>query len=124
MPSNKKKQPWPLQGTAYVQSTFNNTIITLADMNGKTLTSISTGQLGFKGAKRGTSFAAQQVGQHLAHLALDRGLQSIHVQLKGVGPGKFTATKGLQSGGVQILTISTIPGIAHNGCRLPKKRKI
>ena len=124
MPSKKKKQLWPRQGIAYIHSTFNNTIITLTDMNGKTLNSASSGQLGFKGAKRGTSFAAQQVGQHLAQLACDRGVQSIHVQLKGIGPGKFAATRGLQSGGVQTLTISTIPGIAHNGCRLPKKRKI
>ena len=120
----KKKLNWPLQGVAHIKSTFNNTVITLADRKGKTLTTISTGQLGFKGAKRGTAFAAQQVGHHLSNLAVDRGLKSIHVQLKGTGAGKFSATKGLQSGGLQVLTISTIPGIAHNGCRLRKKRKL
>ena len=109
------------KGIAHIHSTFNNTIVTITDEAGNAIAWSSAGALGFKGAKKSTPFAAQLASEACAKVALDQGLKTIDVEVKGPGPGRETALRALQAAGLQIQTITDTTPIPHNGCRPPKR---
>ncbi len=111
-------------GIAYIQSTFNNTIITLVDKEGSTLCWASSGSAGFKGARKGTPFAAQLAAKEVSTKANDFGVRYIDVRVKGPGAGRESAIRALQSGGLEIKSIRDITPIPHNGCRQRKRRRV
>jgi small subunit ribosomal protein S11 len=113
-----------VQGQAHIQSSFNNTIITITDEQGKVLSCSSAGAVGFKGAKKGTPFAAQIASQACAKKAQEMGLRQVAVLVKGPGSGRETAIRALQSAGLMITSIKDITPIPHNGCRPPKQRRV
>lgn len=119
----KEKKNIP-QGTAHIQSTFNNTIITLADPKGNTIAWESAGTVGFKGSRKGTPFAAQLAAESAAKKAQEHGLKRVEVFVKGPGSGRETAIRSLQAAGLEILSISDITPIPHNGCRAAKRRRV
>ena len=123
--SKKKKiKKHILNGTAYVQSTFNNTIITIADTNGNVISWASAGQKGFKGSRKSTPYAAQVAADAAASKALEYGMKTLTVQVKGPGSGRETALRALQAKGFKILSIKDTTPMAHNGVRPPKKRRV
>lgn len=111
-------------GCAYIQSTHNNTLITITDTSGDTITWSSSGSVGFKKSKRSTSYAAQAAAESAAKKAMDLGLESVKIFVKGLGEGRESAIRGLQSTGLNITLITDTTSIPHNGCRLPKRRKL
>ncbi len=111
-------------GVAYIQSTFNNTIITIADTGGDVISWASAGSSGFKGAKKGTPFAAQTAAEGAARRAIDQGMRQIEVMVSGPGSGRETAVRALQATGLEITLIRDITPIPHNGCRPPKRRRV
>jgi small subunit ribosomal protein S11 len=113
-----------LEGRVYISSSYNNTIITLADLSGRVLVWKSAGSVGFKGAKKGTAFAASKVGETIANAALKIGIDKIHVFVKGIGPGRDSAARALMTHGLNIMTIKDVTPIPHNGCRPPKVRRV
>ena len=123
--SKKKKiKKNVLNGIAYVQSTFNNTIISIADTNGNVISWASAGQKGFKGSRKSTPYAAQIAADAAASKALEYGMKSITVQVKGPGSGRETALRALQAKGFKILSIKDTTPMPHNGTRPPKKRRV
>ncbi|MBN1622277.1 MAG: 30S ribosomal protein S11 [Endomicrobiales bacterium] len=123
----KKKKKLRFAGgvaKAYVQSSFNNTIITVTDEKGKTIVWSSAGGTGFKGTKKGTPFAAQMTAANVARKALDYGVKQVSVLVKGPGPGRETAIRGLQAAGLSIVSIRDITPVPHDGCRPPKPRRV
>ncbi|MFP3974882.1 MAG: 30S ribosomal protein S11 [Dehalococcoidia bacterium] len=112
------------KGCAYIQSTFNNTIITLTDDNGNVITSGSAGTVGFKGTRKGTAFAAQRAASEVARRGAEHGLQQVDVYIKGPGSGREAAIRTLQSSGLNIASIKDITPTPHNGCRPRKKRRV
>ena len=112
-----------LNGIAYVQSTFNNTIISIADTNGNVISWASAGQKGFKGSRKSTPYAAQIAADAAASKALDYGMKTLSVEVKGPGSGRETALRALQARGFKILSIKDTTPMPHNGTRPPKKRK-
>ena len=120
----KKTKKNILNGIAYVQSTFNNTIISIADTNGNVISWASAGQKGFKGSRKSTPYAAQIAADHAAGKAQEHGLKTLVVRLKGPGAGRETALRAFQSRGFQILSIKDTTPMAHNGSRPPKKRRV
>ncbi len=112
------------QGRAYIQSTFNNTIITLADMQGNVISWGSPGLVKFKGSRKGTPYAAQMASSEAARRAMECGLQQVEVYVKGPGSGREAAIRALQSAGLTITGIRDVTPIPHNGCRPPKKRRV
>jgi len=120
----KKKREKVDEGMAHVHSTFNNTIITITNLNGEVLCWSSAGVVGFKGTKKGTPFAAQKVAEDAAKKARENyGLQRVIVVVKGPGSGRETAIRTLQAAGLKVVAIREATPIPHNGCRPPKKRK-
>ena len=118
----KKKITKKVQnGVAHIQSTFNNTIVTITDEAGNAIAWSSAGALGFKGAKKSTPFAAQLAAEACAKVAVDQGLKTVDVEVKGPGPGRESALRSLQAAGLQIQTITDTTPIPHNGCRPPKR---
>ncbi len=113
-----------VQGQAHIQSSFNNTIITITDDQGKVLSWSSAGSVGFKGTKKGTPFAAQIAAQTCAKKVQEMGLKQVAVLIKGPGSGRETAIRALQSAGLMITSIKDITPIPHNGCRPPKQRRV
>jgi small subunit ribosomal protein S11 len=111
-------------GVVHVQSTFNNTIVTVTDFNGNTLAWASAGTTGFKGARKGTAFAAQMAAEKATLQALESGLKKVEVLIKGQGAGRETAIRALQTTGVEITCIRDITPVPYNGCRPPKRRRI
>ena len=111
-------------GIAHILASFNNTIITITDLEGNLLTSASAGASGFKGSRKGTPFAAQQAATTAAAAAKDFGLRSLQVYLKGPGAGRESAVRALQAAGIEVKTIRDITPIPHNGCRPPKRRRV
>ncbi|NEP43462.1 MAG: 30S ribosomal protein S11, partial [Okeania sp. SIO2H7] len=111
-------------GVAYIQSTFNNTIVTITDLNGEVISWASAGSSGFKGAKKGTPFAAQTAAESAARRANDQGMRQIQVMVSGPGAGRETAIRALQGAGLEITLIRDITPIPHNGCRPPKRRRV
>lgn len=126
MAKNKKKKARRnvSRGIAHIQSTFNNTIVTITDTNGDTLCSASAGTVGFKGSRKSTPFAAQRAAEEAAIKATKFGLKEIEVRVKGPGAGRESAITALQSAGLNIKVIEDVTPLPHNGCRPPKKRRV
>lgn len=118
---SKKNVP---NGVAHIQSTFNNTIVTITDTNGGAVSWSSAGASGFKGAKKGTPFAAQTAADSAARRAMDQGMRQIEVMVSGPGAGRETAIRALQAAGLEITLIRDVTPIPHNGCRPPKRRRV
>jgi small subunit ribosomal protein S11 len=118
---NKRNVP---NGVAYIQSTFNNTIVTIADTVGDVISWSSAGASGFKGAKKGTPFAAQTEAESAARRAMEQGMRQVEVMVTGPGSGRETAVRALQAAGLEITLIRDITPIPHNGCRPPKRRRV
>ncbi|HAG81189.1 MAG TPA: 30S ribosomal protein S11 [Cyanobacteria bacterium UBA11162] len=121
--TKKQKRNVP-NGVAYIQSTFNNTIVTIADIRGDVVSWASAGSSGFKGAKKGTPFAAQTAADNAARRAIDQGMRQIEVMVSGPGAGRETAIRALQGAGLEITLIRDVTPIPHNGCRPPKRRRV
>ncbi|WP_299411383.1 30S ribosomal protein S11 [Acaryochloris sp. IP29b_bin.148] len=119
----KQKKHVP-NGVAHIQSTFNNTIVTISDANGDVVSWASAGSSGFKGAKKGTPFAAQTASESAARRAMDQGMRQIEVMVSGPGAGRETAIRALQGAGLEITLIRDVTPIPHNGCRPPKRRRV
>ena len=117
----KKNVP---NGVAHIQSTFNNTIITISDTKGDVVSWSSAGASGFKGAKKGTPFAAQTAADSAARRAIDQGMRQIEVMVSGPGAGRETAIRALQGAGLEITLIRDVTPIPHNGCRPPTRRRV
>ena len=113
-----------LNGIAYVQSTFNNTIISIADTNGNVISWASAGQRGFKGSRKSTPYAAQIAADSAASKALEHGMKILSVEVKGPGSGRETALRALQARGFKIISIKDTTPMPHNGARPPKKRRV
>lgn len=122
-PKKKQKKIF-LVGIANIKSTFNNTIITISDILGNTLCWASSGTSGFKGARKNTPFAAQSAARNAAIKAIEFGMEKIEVIIKGRGNGRESSIRALKSAGLNIVSIEDKTGIAHNGCRPPKKRRL
>ena len=121
--SKKQKKNIP-SGVAHIQSTFNNTIVTITDMNGEAISWASAGSSGFKGAKKGTPYAAQTAADNAARRAMDQGMRQLEVMVSGPGSGRETAIRALQASGIEITLIRDVTPIPHNGCRPPKRRRV
>ena len=119
----KEKKNVPT-GVAHVQSTFNNTIITITDLEGRVVSWSSAGAMGFKGSRKGTPFAAQVAGEDTARKAKDHGVRRVEVLVKGPGSGREAAIRSLQAAGLQVSMIRDVTPIPHNGCRAPKRRRV
>jgi len=111
-------------GVAHIQSTFNNTIITITDPSGGALAWASAGQQGFKGSRKSTPFAAQMAAEEAARKAMEHGVRSVGVVVKGPGAGRESALRSLQAAGLKITMIRDVTPIPHNGCRPPKRRRV
>jgi len=120
----KKEKKNILNGVAHVQSTFNNTIITITDVEGQVVCWSSAGAMGFKGSRKGTPFAAQNAGGDSARKAKEHGMKRVEVYVKGPGSGREAAIRSLQAAGLQISLIKDVTPIPHNGCRPPKRRRV
>ena len=121
----KKKVKKNVQtGVAHIQSTFNNTLITITDVGGDTLAWASSGQQGFKGSRKSTPFASQMAAEDCAKKAMEHGVRTLGVYVKGPGPGRESALRALQAAGMRITLIRDVTPIPHNGCRPPKRRRV
>ncbi|NLV88959.1 MAG: 30S ribosomal protein S11 [Tissierellia bacterium] len=112
------------RGQAHISSTFNNTMVTLTDMQGNVISWASAGQLGFRGSRKSTPFAAQQAAEEAAKKAMEHGLKSVEVYVKGPGSGREAAIRSLQAAGLEVSMIKDVTPIPHNGCRPPKRRRV
>jgi small subunit ribosomal protein S11 len=112
------------RGQAHIRSTFNNTMITLTDMHGNAISWASSGKLGFKGSKKSTPFAAQMAAESAAKDAMEHGLKSVEVYVKGPGSGREAAIRALQAAGLEVNLIKDLTPVPHNGCRPPKRRRV
>ena len=123
--TRKKKEKKNIErGAAHISSTFNNTIVTLTDTQGNALSWASSGGLGFRGSKKNTPFAAQMAAETAAKAAMEHGLKSVDVYVKGPGAGREAAIRALQSAGLDVTMIKDVSPIPHNGCRPPKRRRV
>ncbi len=122
-PKKKEKKHIP-SGRVHICSTFNNTIVTATDPQGNTIAWSSAGQCGYKGAKKGTPFAAQQAAENVARKIVDSGMRQVEVEVSGPGAGRETAIRALQSSGLRVTTLRDVTPIPHNGCRAPKRRRV
>jgi len=112
------------KGAAHIRSTFNNTIVTISDVNGNVISWASGGEMGFKGSRKSTPFAAQQAAEAAAKGAMEHGLKTVEVYVKGPGQGRESAIRSLQTAGLEVIMIKDVTPIPHNGCRPPKRRRI
>ena len=112
------------RGQAHISSTFNNTMVTLTDLHGNVLSWASAGQLGFRGSRKSTPFAAQEAAEEAAKKAMEHGLKSVEVFVKGPGSGREAAIRSLQATGLEVNMIKDVTPIPHNGCRPPKRRRV
>lgn len=112
------------KGAAHIRSTYNNTIITITDLNGNAISWASAGELGFKGSKKSTPFAAQSAAETAAKIAVDHGMKTVEVFVKGPGQGRESAIRALQTAGLEVVLIKDVTPIPHNGCRPPKRRRV
>ena len=119
----KEKKNVPF-GIVHIQATFNNTIVTIADTQGNTVSWKSSGSLGFRGSRKGTPFAAQQAAQNAASMARDHGMRSVDVRVSGPGSGRESAIRALAAAGLEVKSIRDVTPIPHNGCRPPKRRRV
>ena len=112
------------KGAVHIQSTFNNTIITISDVQGNTISWASAGELGFKGSRKSTPFAAQMASETAAKAAMEHGLKTVEVYVKGPGAGREAAIRALQAAGLDVTMIKDVTPVPHNGCRPPKRRRV
>ena len=112
------------KGAAHIQSTFNNTIITITDTDGNAVSWASAGELGFKGSRKSTPYAAQTAAEQAGKIAVDHGMKTVEVYVKGPGSGRESAIRALQTVGLDITLIKDVNPIPHNGCRPPKRRRV
>ena len=122
--TKRKDKKNVLQGFVHIQSTFNNTIVTSTDMQGNAVAWSSAGACGFKGARKGTPFAAQSAAESVAKKSMDQGMKKVEVYVKGPGSGRETAIRAIRATGLEITLIKDVTPIPHNGCRPPKKRRV
>jgi small subunit ribosomal protein S11 len=111
-------------GIVHIQASFNNTIVTITDQQGNTLSWKSSGSLGFRGSRKGTPFAAQQAAMNAANMARDHGVRSVDVRVAGPGSGRESAVRALAAAGIEVRSIRDVTPIPHNGCRPPKRRRV
>ncbi len=112
------------KGTAHIRSTFNNTLVTITDVAGNAISWASAGGLGFRGSKKSTPFAAQMAAETAAKAAMEHGMKSVEVFVKGPGAGREAAIRALQAAGLEVNMIKDVTPIPHNGCRPPKRRRV
>ncbi len=122
--AKKKEKKIVPTGVAHIQATFNNTTVTIADLEGNVVCWSSAGSLGFKGSRKGTPFAAQQAALTAANRAREAGMRTLEVSVKGPGSGRDSAIRALQTAGLEVRTIRDVTPIPHNGCRPPKRRRV
>lgn len=122
--AKRKERKHVESGAAHIRSTFNNTIVTITDSNGNTIAWASAGGLGFKGSRKSTPFAAQMAAEQAARAAIDQGMRSADVFVKGPGAGREAAIRALQAAGIEVSSIKDVTPIPHNGCRPPKRRRV
>jgi len=120
-PKEKRNVP---QGVVHIQSTFNNTIVSITDPRGEVLSWASAGSVGFKGTKKATPFAAQMASENAARKSMEHGLKKVDVLVRGPGSGRETAIRSLQAVGLEVTMIKDVTPIPHNGCRPPKRRRV
>lgn len=112
------------QGIVHIQASFNNTLVSITDLEGNLISQSSSGALGFHGSRKGTPFAAQQAGIRAAQAARELGMQTCEVRVKGPGSGRESAVRAIQSAGIEVRLIRDVTPIPHNGCRPPKRRRV
>ena len=112
------------RGSAHIRATFNNTIVTISDVNGNAISWASAGELGFRGSRKSTPFAAQSAAETAAKAAMDHGMKTVEVFVKGPGSGRESAIRALAAAGLEITMIKDVTPIPHNGCRPPKRRRV
>ena len=122
--SKRKEKKHIESGAAHIRSTFNNTIVTVTDVNGNALSWASAGRLGFRGSRKSTPFAAQMAAEQAAKAAMEHGLRTVEVFVKGPGSGREAAIRALQAAGLEVTSIKDVTPIPHNGCRPPKRRRV
>lgn len=120
----KKERKNVPHGIAYIQASFNNTIVTITDGEGRTVAWKSSGSLGFRGSRKGTPFAAQQAAMNAANQAREHGMRSLEVRVNGPGSGRESAIRALAAAGIEVKSIKDVTPIPHNGCRPPKRRRV
>ena len=119
----KKERKNVTHGVVHIKSSFNNTIVTITDLQGNTLSWASAGNVGFKGSRKSTPFAAQLAAEKAARAAMEHGLRRVEVQVKGPGSGRDTAVRSIQNTGIEVTSIKDVTPVPHNGCRQPKRRR-
>ncbi len=112
------------KGAAHIRATYNNTIITITDLAGNTISWASAGELGFKGSRKSTAFAAQTAAEAAAKIACDQGMKTVEVYVKGPGQGRESAIRAMETAGLHVTLIKDVTPIPHNGCRPPKRRRV
>ena len=112
------------KGVAHIRSTFNNTIVTITDVQGNAIAWGTAGEMGFKGSKKSTPYAAQTAAEHAAKIAVDHGMKTVEVLVRGPGAGRESAIRALATAGLEITMIKDVTPIPHNGCRPPKRRRV
>ncbi len=122
--SRKREKKFVPQGQAYISATFNNTLVTVTDPQGNVVSQSSAGAEGFKGSRKSTAFAAQKAGETAAKNAIEHGVKTVDVMVKGPGAGRESAIRALQGAGIRVISIKDITPVPHNGCRPPKKRRV
>ena len=122
--TRKKGKIFVTQGNAYIRATFNNTIISITDNQGNVISQSSAGAKGFTGSRKSTAFAAQKAGETAAVKAIEYGMKTVDVFVKGPGAGREAAIRAIQHSGVRVISIKDVTPVPHNGCRPPKKRRI
>ena len=123
--SRKRREKKNIEkGAAHIQSTFNNTIVTITDVQGNAVSWASAGEMGFRGSKKSTPFAAQTAAETAAKAAMEHGLKTVEVYVKGPGSGREAAIRALQAAGLEVRLIKDVTPIPHNGCRPPKRRRV
>lgn len=123
-PERRSKRSAPAHATAHIKASFNNTIVTITDQSGAVIVWASSGSVGFKGARKGTPFAAQLAAETAARKALDAGVKEVSLLVRGPGVGREAAIRAIQAAGLEITLIKDITPIPHNGCRPPKRRRV
>ena len=122
--TKRREKKHVLHGQAHIKSTFNNTIVTITDLQGNTLSWASAGNVGFKGSRKSTPFAAQMAAEACARRAMEHGVRKVDVLVKGPGSGRETAIRSIQNAGIEVTGIKDVTPVPHNGCRPPKRRRV
>ena len=123
-PRRRKERKNIERGAAHIQSTFNNTMVTITDLQGNALSWASAGELGFRGSRKSTPFAAQSAAETAATAAMEHGLKTVEVYVKGPGAGREAAIRALQAAGLDVTMIKDVTPVPHHGCRPPKRRRV